>query len=436
MNNRIKILIFTVLIVVMSASAVYADQIDTGWKGYGLYNLNKSEVSISNESDTVTINGSKVTAVYEYTIKNNTGKNITVNFGYPDNGIYKFSVNDGSKYLSYKTRNTSYLKNNYGVQNLQTSGDRWYLFNMTFSPDQSRTIKVSIEAEMKMAENDTYTLNFFKDRSYPYAIVCESAWLTLKLEDFKPYNIIELEGIKPESISADGVTTLSYSGGNGAGTSIIYQPVDNMAVEKLNASAYKKPKAIFRAFDSKSYSEAINLCDEYISSPADGKLSLEQVKFVKAESIRLQGNDTEYISLIEQIDISKLYPGRIKYKVLIDKLAAFDAMNNDEAINEILAQLIPETQQSYPYLNTWLSLNGYKLKESEPPAAEINTHAENTASSRAGKGFDILGAVLKLFVAVRGSRLTYVVIGLIIGFVLGRLTKRGKRRKSVYLFRD
>jgi hypothetical protein len=81
MYNGIKKLIFTVLIVVMSTSLIYADRVDTGWKGYGLYNLNKSEVSILNEQDTVTINGGNASAVYEYTIKNNSTNDITVNFG-------------------------------------------------------------------------------------------------------------------------------------------------------------------------------------------------------------------------------------------------------------------------------------------------------------------------------------------------------------------
>lgn len=436
MKNRYKLLVFTVLVVVMTASAVYSDQIDTGWKGYGLYNLNKSEVSILNESDNVIINGGKVAAVYEYTIKNNSGKSITVNFGYPDNGISKFSVHDGSKYLSYKTRNPSYLKSNYGVQNLQTPETRWYIFNMAFTPNQTRTIKVSIEADMKMAENDTYTLNFFKDRSYSYAISGESVQLTIKLEDYKPYNVIELEGIEPEAISEDGTLKLSYKGNNYTGASINYQPVDKMAIDKLNASAYKKPKAIAKAFNLKDYSQAITLCDEYIGSPADSKLSLDQVKFVKAESIRLQNNKSEYISLIDQLDTSKLYPGRIKYKVVLDKLDAYNSMNNDEAINQILEQLIPETRQSYPYLNVWLERNGYKLEESEPPVTGINTHPSNTPPSSKGKGFDVLGIALKLLAAIKESRWTYVAVGVIIGFILGRVTKRNKKRKSVYLFRD
>ena len=209
-----------------------------------------------------------------------------------------------------------------------------------------------------------------------------------------------------------------------------------MAVDRLNASAYKKPKAIVKAFNAKNYNEALTLCNEYISAPSDNRLNLEQVKYVKAESSRLQGNNEEYISLIEQLDISKLYPGRIKYKVLLDELAVYDAMSNDAAINKILKELIPETQQSYPYIHYWLNQNGYKLTENEQLVSAITTHTDNTVKSKSGKGFDIFGASVKFLTAIRESKWTYVVFGLIVGFILGRMTKRGKKKKPIYLFRD
>ncbi|HYE84061.1 MAG TPA: hypothetical protein VEG39_18095 [Clostridia bacterium] len=436
MYKKIRILIFTVLVVVISAAAVYADRVDTGWKGYGLYNLNKSQVIIYNESDTITINGEDVSAVYEYTITNKSGKNITVNFGYPDNGIYKFSVHDGSKFLSYKTRNPDYLVSNYGVENLQTPDGRWYLFNMVFTPDQTRTIKVTIGAEMKKEDNDTYKLSFFKDRNYSYAIKSEKTSFSLKLADFKPYSVYELDGIKPGEISAEGSITLSFDKSYGNGASIRYQPIDRMAAGKVNASTYKKPKAIVKAFNEKKYNDAVTLCDEYIKSPADSSLNLEQVKYIRAESSRLLGKYDEYLSAVEQLDISKLYPGRIRYKILLDRLDAYSNLNNDEGIGNILKGLIPEIQQSNPYLLYWLDQNGYTLSENEQVDAAALTEPENPVISKKSKGFDILGALINFITALRESRWTYTILGLLVGFLLGRFTKRGKRKKSVYLFRD
>jgi len=434
MYNRVKLLIFTVLIIVFSTAAVSADSADTGWKGYGLYNLNKSQVSISNESDTVTVNGGNVSAIYEYTIKNNSGNNITVNFGYPDNDIYEFSVNDGSKFLSYKIRNTSYLKNNYGVENLQTPDDRWYLFNMVFTPDQTRTIKVSIKAAMKKAENDTYGLSFFTDRNYSYAIQSEKTKVTLKFDSFKPYDIFELEGIKQEEISDEGTVDLSYSGSYGSGASIGYQPVDKMAVEKLNASNYKKAKAIAKAFNDKNYKEALTLCKEYI--PSVSILDPEQVKYVEAECQRLLGNNEEYLNTVEQLDISRLSPDRIRYKILLDRLSSYKAVKNDAGIKMILAEFIPETEQSNPYLYYWLGKNGYKLEESKQEDTGKANDSVNTVNAVSGKSFDILGAVIQFITILKNSRWTYAIFGLIVGFIIGRLTKRGRKRKSVYLFRD
>jgi len=434
MGKIIKFLVLAVLVMIMLTAAAYADSVDTGWKGYGLYNFNKSDVSISNESDNITINGEKVTAVYEYTIKSNADKDIAVNFGIPDNGIVKFSIYDGSKYLNYKTRNTSYLKSTYGVENLQTPEVRWYLFTMVFTPGQTRSISVSIEAQMKKAENDTYGLSFFKDRGYSYAINSEKTWMTLNLPDFKPYYIYELEGVNEEQISNDGVATLSFSGDYGNGIFLRYQPIDKMALDSLGKSAYKKPKSIVKAFNEKKYEEALNLCNEYISSPTDSSLNLEQVKFIKAECMRLSGNYAEYLSTVEQLDISRLYPGRIRFKILHDRLIAYKNTGNAEGVNTILKELIPETQQIYPFLYHWLDRNGYRLEEAEPDAEDAAS--QNNQVSTKNKGFDVLGAVIDFFTFVTESRWTYVLLGFIAGFIIGRLTKRRKKSRSVYLFRD
>ncbi len=436
MYTKVKMLIFTVLIMIISAAAVYGDRTDTGWKGYGLYNLNNSQVSISRESDTITIDGAKVNAIYEYTITNVSGKNITVNFGYPDNGITKFSVHDGSKYLSYKTRETSYLKNNYGVQNLQIPDGRWYLFNMVFTPDQTRSIKVSIEAEMKKEENDTYSLSFFKDRNYSYAILSEKADMVIKLTDFKPYSIYELDGIKPEEISEEGEISLSYSGSYGSGLSLRYQPVDRMIIEKISDSNYKKPKAIVKAFNEKKYEDVLTLCDEYISDPADERLSLEQVKYVRTEAIRLLGRDNEYIEAVGQLDIAKLYPARVRYKVFVDRLKAYDAINNEEGKTELLGELIPETQQGYPYLYHWLDKNGYEIPQNDNGDESIDTPSNSPGNNTSGKNIDIIGLAIDLITTLKESRWTYTILGLLVGFILGRITKRGKHKKSVYLFRN
>jgi hypothetical protein len=431
-----RALILTVLLMAVSVESAYADSSDTGWKGYGLYNLNKSDVNVSLESDYIVIDGESVNAKYEYTIVSNDSKDIAVNFGIPDNGIIKFSVHDGSKYLSYKTRNAAYLKNNYGAVNLQTPDVRWYLFTMVFKPGQTRTIKVSIEAEMVKEENDTYGLGFFKDRNYNYAIKSDKTWFTLKLNNFKPYYIFELESIREESISDEGIVNLSFSGDYGNGAFMRYQPIDKMALDSIGKSRYKKPKEIVKAFNNKSYEEALTLCNEYISAPSDNNLSIEQVEYLKAECLRLSGNNEEYLNALEKLDISQLYPGRIRYKILHDKLKAYDDIENDEGKNIILKELIPETQKSYPYLYYWLDKNGYRLAEDKTDVSDIAPPQDNDMASVKNKGFDILGAIIGFFNFVAESRWTYVLLGFLVGFVVGRLTKRKKKRKPVYLFRD
>lgn len=435
MCSKLKMLIFTVLIMVTITAAVYADTAGTGWMGYGLYNLNKSQVSISNETDNVTVNGSNISAVYEYTIKNNSDKSITVNFGYPDNGITKFSVHDGSKFLSYKTRETSYLKNNYGVKELQTPDGRWYLINMAFTPGQTRTIKVSLEAAMKKEENDTYKLNFFKDRGFSYAIKSDKASLTLKLSGFMPYNIFELDGIKPEEVSEDGSIKLTYGRDYGNGAALRYQPVERMVLDKLNISEYKKPKAIVKAFQEGKLQEAKTLCEEYINAPGDNTLSMDQVKYVRAECMRKLNDNEGYLKAMDEIDSKGLYPARVGYKIAIDRLAAYNSLDNDEDMNKVLKELLPDTKTSYPYLYYWLLKNDYQLVEDKAGMAAPTGKPTGTVSVT-GKGFDILGALIALINILRESRWTYAVLGLLIGFVLGRLTKRNKRRSSVYLFRD
>jgi hypothetical protein len=148
------------------------------------------------------------------------------------------------------------------------------------------------------------------------------------------------------------------------------------------------------------------------------------------------GNNQEYISAVEQLDITKLYPGRIRYKVLTDRIEAYDSIGNDEGMDMILKELIPEIQSGYPYLYHWMNKKGYKLKEPEKETVDIVTHTDKIANEDSGKGFDILGASLAFFTSVIESRWTYVIIGFLLGFLIGRLTKKRKKNKSVYLFRD
>ncbi len=434
MNKIIRFCVFSLLLAIISAVVVFADNTDAGWKGYGLYNFNRAGIVIDYESVNVIINGDNASAVYEYTIKCNSDKNTVVNFGYPDNGITKFTVNDGNKFINYKTRNKLYLKNNYKAENIQVSEDLWFLFNMTFSPGQTQKIKVTIESRIKKDNNDTYPLSFFNDRNYPYVVSGDNISLAIVLDNFRPYNVIELIGLNQEDISDKGEIRISYDNGYGRGISIRYQPVDKMVLDKLNTSPYKKPKAIARAFSEGNYNEALKLCNEYISAPADSSLNIEQLEYIKAECLRLLNNIGDYLNIVDNLDTTMLYPSRIRYKILIDKMEIYNAAGDNDSINKILKQLIPEIRQSYPYLNSWMKNNGYEIRETEQEPQAAAHRTDNPVKSP--KGFDVLGALISFITTARESRWLYVIVGFLIGFIAGRKVKRKKKERSVYLFRD
>lgn len=436
MRRGNKLLVLVLLILMLGITSIYADSADSGWKGYGLYNLSKSGITVTNEIDTVKIAGSNVEAVYEYTIRNDSGREIVASLGIPDNGLNKFSIYDGSKYLKYWKTNVGYVKDNFGLDNLQDKKNGWYIFNMVFSTGQSRTIKISISAEMKMAENDTYDIGIFKDRSYPYTILSERTSYILTFDNFRPYNIVNVEGLQPEQISNEGEVSLSHEGNYGGGGLITYQPIDKMAADKLGASSYKKPKTIVRAFEAGNYRDVVNYCNEYIEAPADKNLTIEQVEYIRAESLRLLGMKDEYLQALNDIDTAKLYPGRIRYKLLVDKLELYDSQSNNEEINKILSEMIPETRDSYPYMFYWLESNGYKLEE-EPKDPGLTTHTEKTGELTNKRSFNIPGIILKLFNSARKSWISYLVIGFIIGFIVGRISKKSnRRRRSIYMYRN
>lgn len=435
MSIRRRLLILVLLAFILNIALVYADNNDSGWKGYGLYNLSKSGVTITNESDMVKISGSNVEAVYEYTIRNDSDKEIVASLGIPDNGTSKFSVHDGSKYLKYWKTSDDYVKKNYGVEKLPDHKSGWHIFNMVFSKGQSRTIRISISAEIVAADNDTYAISIFKDRSYPYTILSEKINYRLIFEDFRPYNIVAIEGFQPDVITDEGDINLSYVGNYGGGGQIIYQPIDKMAAERLGTSAYKKPKAILKDFIAKNYQRTIDQCNEYIEAPADKNLSVEQIKYIKAESYRLSGMKNEYLQTLDEIDTAKLYPGRIRYKLLIDKLELYDSAGNKDGINSILKEMIPEIKVSYPYMLHWLDSNGYKLEEDKEDPL-LSTHTENTEELKNKGSVNIPEVLLKIAGIIRDSWISYLVIGFILGFIVGRISKRKKRRRSVYMFRD
>lgn len=431
MKNKgyVVVLIFVCVLFALSIT-VYGDVTSEGYSHYGLYNLKNSDLEVTGGSETVTVKSNQIQTIYEYTIINKGNSDIEAVFGIPDSGIQRFAAYANNKSVKYRTRDEAYLKRNYGVQSIKPEKKTWFLFNLYIGAGETRTIKVDLSAATTLGKDNAYTFNLMEGRGHAGVIKVSQIPFKFVIEAFKPYDLVALEGLTYEQFSDSGEISLNTDGQ--AGIKVRYQPVDKLLLSKLTTSTDKKIKAIAKAAAEKKYSEAAMLCEEYLKSPVDTGISLEQVKMIQAECLRLTADYDGYLSLVKGLDMTKIYPDRIALKIDYDKIQHDDSANSDAALQETINGLHPKVQGSY--LGFWLENNGYVYKELSPTPVPTD---DSSVQAKSGNFFsNIFKMIVQKYAEFKYKWVIYILIGFVLGFIVGRVTKRDRRSRSLYLFRD
>lgn len=426
------VLIFTLILTLTFTSAVYSDS-KNGWKGYGLYNINNSEIEILQESISVELQNDKLKLDGEYVIRNLTNSEIRVSLGMPMNGIGNISMMENGYNIKWRKRSLEGLQYEFKAADKLPQEAYWYVFNLDLNPQETRIISLKLDAAQQLDEEGVYSFRYFGDRKLGFSNQVEKSALYMKIENFEPYNILSLKGIDTSIIGKNGELLIETNEENIEEIEIRHKDLTAQAIDKLSKSSKSMPREIALAFTKKNYDRAIYLCDEYIKNPNDAKVTNEQILFIKAESLRRQQQYEKYLQLIEAMDYSKLYPVELKNKIYMDRVLVYLQEKEQAKLEGLLNEINQLTDESSGFMTAWLESNGYITPSNADDEKPLEDNKDKTQISEKPSNI-----VIKYYNMIMDFPYTPVIIflvGVLCGLFLRKKTTRRRRKNSLYLYR-
>lgn len=433
--KRWLLLLIVILIMLFSFQTIVADNEGIGWDGYDVYVLNNFDVKISSKNIKIEIDDDKLAFSGEYVITNKSEKIAEVVLGLPSKNAENLSISDKGNTLKFYKRNKSYIEKNYIYDHLPDS-EKWSTASLWLKGNESRLINIKYDSKVTNDSKGIYKIRYCNsDELYNPEI---SKTLII-FNDFKPYNIFYASGIEVEkSIYSRDAQLIFEISNNSYEIEIDYELTDKLAVDRFDFSQSNKLKNIANLFRIKDYEAVITLCDEYLINPSDANLNINQVKFMKAEALRKIVRFHEYLDIIKSIDFNKLYPERLKYKILYDIDEILNEKVDDSEIFDTLSILQKDALDNEEFLGKWMMyyekdyLNVNNQIETKTRKEE-DSYKENVISK-----YISLLRLDKVYAFIRGFKYLNVIVIIavfFIGFLLGRKSMKKKNKISYYTFR-
>jgi hypothetical protein len=422
----ILILTFTIYF----ASAVYSEPA-AGWKGYGLFNISGSKTTIISEDISVELHNDKLTYNGEFLIRNYSNDVIKASIGTPAQGIEKITFVEKNSTLKWKKRSHGSLQNEFNIENRTPQEEYWYVVNLTLNPGETKLLNIKFDAFQLQEDPGSYTFTYFNDRKLGFSNQVEKSSLYISMLDFQPYNILSLQGVKPSEMGIKGDILLKAE--NMDTVSIKYMNTEKVLMDKLLSSAMYKPREVALAFNGKNYTKASSLCDEYIKNPNDSQISVEDMQFIKAESLRRLQNYEKYLLIVEDMDYSKLYPLELKNKILMDRMSIYLEQQNQEKVFNLYKELEVETSESAGILKNWTestSVFGSAQINKDNLIKQIQ-EIEDTVDQSKPK----IDQLIEKAMAYKYTPALLFLAGLILGLSVRRFRIKRKKKKSMYIYR-
>jgi hypothetical protein len=430
--NKIKIIIILVLVLSVSfASVVYSDTAD-GWKGYGLYNINDSKITMINEDVNIELLNDRLAYTGEFLIRNYSSAVVKATVGMPVQGIDKITLLEKNTVIKWKKRSFSSMQNEFGVDNGIPKEEFWYVFNITLNPGETKLLNMNLEAA-QLKEEDGYSFTYYNDRKLGFSNYMEKTSLYIKMANFQPYNVLSVQGFDPSLMGIKGDVILKTTEDDTNIVSIKYMDITKALTDKFLGSALYKPKEIAQVFLGKNYTKASTLCDEYLKNPIDSAITVEEILFIKAESMRRLQSYDKYLSIVENMDYSKLYPLELKNKIQMDRMTVYMEQKNNDKLLSLYNELEKDTSESTQILKTWIknsSIYGTSLLSKDNLIEEIKKEENSTKQNSTKfeqwyeKSMEYKYTPIIIFAA-----------GLFLGLILRMSRSKKRRKKSNYIYR-
>lgn len=432
-HSKIKFIITFVLVFTLTFTlAVFSDSKD-GWKGYGLFNISGSNISIISEDVDVELINGKLFYNGEFLIRNYSSDTVRTSLGMPVQGIEEISLTEKANVLKWKKRSYSSLQNEFGLENRIPQENSWYVFNLSLNPGESKLLNVRLEAALLQDAQNSYSFTYYNDRKLGFSNKVEKTSLYIDISNFEPYNIIELQGVEPSQLGKKGDIMLKGDIDSIDTVAIKYMDVTKVAANKMIASAMYKPRDIALTFLDKGYSRTSALCDEYLQNPNDTGLSQEQFQFFKAESLRRLQNYDKYLSIVEYMDYSKLSPAELKNKIFMDRMAIYLEQQSHEKLAALYEELEQETSESTQILKGWIE------NSSIYGAAQLDKDNLFKQMGQEEKKADQYKSQLeqwyKIAMEYKYTPAITFAAGLLLGLTFRFFRFRRKKKRSMYIYR-
>ncbi|MCK9217383.1 MAG: hypothetical protein M0P77_05615 [Firmicutes bacterium] len=433
MNKYFRIYALVIIILILVSQVVHTDQENnSGYIGYDPYFLNSFDVDISKKNVVLKIDDDKLTFNGEYILCNQTDKTVEVILGLPYDDVEDLIILDKNNPLKFFWRNFSYIENNYIFEHLPKA-DKWSIVSIWLKANESRVIRISYQSQTTNDSKGIYTLTYMNNAE-PNNSSNSKAYIVFN--DFKPYNAINVSNIEVEKVHYNqGLNLLFDIDNNGRAARIDYELTDKLAIDRLSFATSSKLKNISNLYGLKDYDAVILLCDEYINNPSDNSVDINQVKYVKSEAYRNLTKFDNYFEVIESLDLNKLYPYRLKYKILLDVYRILNGKAYNSDLATIIVSIQNDLQESNEFFSEWMVQNKIihddiditldMEKEETRKEGVLNKYAERLKLDTVGKflkdnWYIYLISVLFIF---------------LIGFLLGRKFGKKKTNPPYYTFR-
>ena len=437
-----KSLVFVLVIALSIFVIVFGDENEKTWNCYGLYNISNQPVKLDSANTTTIIDGINIVNTTEYILKNEANTDIDVVFGIPNNGDDLLTATDNGNKPAIQYWSKGAIAKRFTLDSNLLIQDSWFLVKIQMKAGEQHSLKIIATAAATRVNNTVTVFNYSVDQASPYFMKTDKNYIKFNVLAYKPYQILKITDSNNSKIDNNGQLSIEKLAA-GEDAKIYYQPVDRMILSPLILSEYLKPKAIAKAYTNGSYNEAIKLCNEYLAYPQDKKLTTAQVKLVKAECLRLLKNDNDFLAIINEIENSQLYPERVILKLGYEKINIYNEQGKATEAAQTVEKIKSGLNNNEINYMSWLNAN--VIDNSTQPKVEAKTKQVEKSQPTVPK-VKKPNKVALFFSDVWKTKMTILkkinfiwVAIFVVGFALGYLAGRGKRRRkrsSEYLYRS
>ncbi len=432
MGRYVSKIVSIFILILMLSTVVFADTAES-WKGYGLYNIGGTGISIVSEDVSISADMDKLSYNSEITIRNTGTANAKAVIGMPVQGIEKITLNERNTNYKYKKRTYGSLQNEFNIQGRLPQEESWYVYTINLTGGETKLLHLNFDTFSQSDEQNANSFIYFNDRNLGFSNQADKSSLYIDISNFKPYNLLELEGLNAGQFGIKGDALIKKNASDVSTVYLKYTDIDKAALSKLQASAMYKPKDIASNFLAANYSKTITLCDEYTQNPLDSQVSTEQIQYIKAESERKLQYTDKYLAAVESMDYSKLYPAELKYKILFDRINIYMEKKDQQKLAAVNKMLEEDSAPNAKYLLDWIN-NSTLYYPIDSKTESVFNQIQGDTGEKAVK----LSKVEQVFKEAMEYKYTPFILfatGLLLGLILKNGRVKKKRKKSMYLFR-